>query len=82
MDKQNLIEILKEFEDKLEHLVDWYASLLADNFMEVNEVPPDDSEMYDTILEMKGGRTVLQNIEALGFEPFKLLEQTMLLCED
>lgn len=80
--KQEPIEILKAFEDKLEHLVSWYASLLADIFMEANEVPPCDNQMYDTILEMKGGKTVLQNIEALGFEPFKLLEEAMFLCED
>lgn len=82
MDEQNPVEILKDFEDKLEHLVDWYSSLLADCFMEGYEHGPDDSQMYDEILEMKGGRTVLQNIEALGFEPFKLLEEAMFLCED
>lgn len=82
MDEQNPIEILKEFEDKLKHLTGWYASLLADYFREGYEHGPDDSQMYDEILEMKGGRTVLQNIEASGFEPFKLLEEAMFLCED
>ena len=82
MNKQNVIELLKEFDEKIAYFVDWYASLLADYFRERYEHGTNAHQMYMDILEMNGGTTVLRNIEALGFEPFKLLEEAMLMCED
>lgn len=72
-----MIVTLNNFLNVLEHVVGNCAADLAEQAMKAGLTT--DIDLYDHILELKGGATVERNLESLGFDLFKLCEETQLL---
>lgn len=74
-----MILTINNFLNVLEQVVDNCAADLAEQAIKAGLTSYID--LYDHILELKGGPTVERNLESLGFELIKLCEEAQLMME-
>lgn len=72
-----MIDVLRKFMSELERLVESYATDLAREATGAGLTK--DIDIYDKILELEDGKAIEQCLESLGFDLFKLCEETQLL---
>lgn len=75
--EDKILALLERLEDVVLDLKAEYADELATFVKEAGWKCSEDIEIYDSILELKNGKTVLSNLECAGFDPFSLCEQVI-----
>lgn len=76
-----IVRLLKNFEEHLTNLKGEYAEELAKQAKAAGWQCSQDIDLYDKLIELKGVKTVLQDIDAEGFDIFALCEDAQLLTE-